>query len=89
MYNDEEFDPYEAAQDYYEKYQRGTLSRRGGNFDWIATDNKRLQVEFLEELKRLFGPKYKIRMINDSFSVEELTEQKTSRKPLENDDFDR
>ena len=91
MYENEDFDPYEAAQDYYEKFQRGTLSRRGGNFDWIATSNRRLQIIFIEELERLFGPKYKIRRVDDSFSVEELKTQNnpTTNQVIEYDDDER
>lgn len=71
-WENDDFNPYEEAQNYYAKFQRGTLSRRGGNMDWINTDNKYLQSEFINELQRLFGPKYKIRVSGCYFSIEEI-----------------
>ena len=92
MYGNEDFNPYEAAQDYYEKFQRGTLSRRGGNFDWIETSNASAQTIFIQELERLFGPRYKIRRANGCFfSVEELRtpNKQVTNQVVEYDDDER
>lgn len=74
MYN-QNFDPFEAAQDYYEKFQRGTLTRRGGNMDWIATENKAYQKDFIDEIKRLLGKEYKVYWEGCYFSVQNIKER--------------
>lgn len=63
-------DPYEAAQNYYEKFYRGTLSRRGGNMDWIPECSEAERAIFFSEIERLF-PGWKLRIQGDYFSLEE------------------
>lgn len=75
----EDFDPYEAAQDYYEKFYRGTLSRRGGNMDWIPANSEAERAIFFSEIERLF-PGWKIRTQGNYFSLEEPTRKQDKKE---------
>lgn len=74
-----EFDPYEEADKAAEKILQGVRfpNQQGGNMNWIDTDEPGLQREFINELQRLLGPRYKIRVVKGCYySVEDLQGKK-------------